>query len=578
METKKAIGIWIRVSTEDQARGESPEHHEKRARLYAEAKGWEVKVVYHLEALSGKSVMNYPQTKQMLADIREKKITGLVFSKLARLARNTKELLEFADMFREENADLISLQEAIDTSTPAGRLFYTMIAAMAQWEREEISDRVAASIPIRAKLGKQIGGQPSLGYRWEGKELVIDEKEGSIRKLMYELFLIHKRKKTVANLLNQQGHRTRNGSKFSDTTVSRLLRDPMAKGERRANYTKSLGAGKRWTFKPSSEWVITPCPPIVSEETWNECNRILNEQENKRNQLGPRPKHLLAGYVHCSCGKKMYVYHQTSSPTYTCKGCKNRITAVDLDEIYHEQLKTFLLTENNLSDYIQNIDASLHQKKQLIEIVEKEGEAIRKKMNNLIDMRSNGEMNKEMFAEHYRPLEERLLQIMNQHPELQAEVDFLKIQHLSSNVVLHDAKDLYIQWNSLSFEERRTIVEVITEKIIVDKEDIYIKLTYLPTKVSKPSSTNTSSTALPTSFSSKSNTSTTTTPHRPPNAGKRQHNYGGSATIKISPLSSCSLHFLALLPPRTTSTAKTLAGCTGKKKTCKESSTTARKM
>jgi Resolvase, N terminal domain len=56
----KAVGIWIRVSTEDQARGESPEHHEKRARHYAEAKGWKVREVYNLSGVSGKSVKPCP--------------------------------------------------------------------------------------------------------------------------------------------------------------------------------------------------------------------------------------------------------------------------------------------------------------------------------------------------------------------------------------------------------------------------------------------------------------------------------------------------------------------------------------
>jgi len=62
----KPVGIWIRVSTEDQARGDSPEHHERRAQAYAESKDWQVKEVYHLEAISGKSVMDRPQTQRML--------------------------------------------------------------------------------------------------------------------------------------------------------------------------------------------------------------------------------------------------------------------------------------------------------------------------------------------------------------------------------------------------------------------------------------------------------------------------------------------------------------------------------
>ena len=98
MQKKKSVGIWIRVSTEEQAEGESPEHHEKRASYYAESKDWKVAEVYHLEAVSGKSVMDLPETKRMLDDIRSGHISGLIFSKLARLARNTKELLEFSEI------------------------------------------------------------------------------------------------------------------------------------------------------------------------------------------------------------------------------------------------------------------------------------------------------------------------------------------------------------------------------------------------------------------------------------------------------------------------------------------------
>ena len=77
-------------------------YNEQRAKMYAEVKGWNVITVYRLDALSGKSIMDYNETKRMLKDIKDGTISGIIFSKLARLARNTKELLEISKFLNEK--------------------------------------------------------------------------------------------------------------------------------------------------------------------------------------------------------------------------------------------------------------------------------------------------------------------------------------------------------------------------------------------------------------------------------------------------------------------------------------------
>ncbi len=479
MEQKKRVGIWVRVSTEFQVKDDSPEHHERRARLYAEAKGWEVVEVYRLEAVSGKTVMELTETKKMLRDIKTGRITAIVFSKLARLARNTKELLEFSELFRQSNADMISLAENIDTSSPSGRLFFTIIAAMAEWERAEIAERVAASVPIRAKMGKPLGGAAPYGYRWQDKQLVIDEHEVPIRKLMYELFTEYRKKGTVAKKLNAMGHRTRNGSEFTDTTIGRLLHDSTAKGVRVANYTKSLGEGKNWVIKPESEWVYITCPAIVSEELWDECNKILEQQEEKNKRATKPAVHLFSGLLLCGCGGKMYVY--SDGIKYKCSKCrKTKIEISDMEEIYYENLKSFLLTDEHIEKFLSKADEAIAQKELQLQTLSQDKKRLVTDMDKTMQLYMSGQIPKEGFAKYYNPLDTQLKQIDNTIPDIEAEIDFLKMEYLNGDTVISEAKNLYDRWGSLQPDAKRQIVEQITEAITIQGDEIRFKFSYNP--------------------------------------------------------------------------------------------------
>lgn len=477
---EKRVGIWIRVSTEDQVRGESPEHHERRARAYAESREWKVVEVYRLEAVSGKKVMDHPEAKRMLEHLETGHIEGLIFSKLARLARNTRELLEFSDIFQAHGVDMISLQESVDTSTPVGRLFYTLIAALAQWEREEISERVAASVPVRAKMGKSLGGKAPFGYQWVDCKLIPHPTYAPIRRRIHELFLEHQRKKTVARILNESGCRTQSGKLWSVPAIEHILTDPTAKGLRRANYVRhDYSNGKNVRLrKPESEWVYTPVEPIVDEEVWDRCNAILEETRRSWKPQSRKTVHLFSGLAHCACGKKMYV--PSNSPKYTCAKCRTKIPTEDLEAVFIEQLRNFVLSPEDIADHLREADRTLQEKTAFLASLEREEKSVRGEMERLYRLYIDGEIPSKGWGEKHRPLETRLGQLEEEIPRLEAEIDFLKISYLSSDQVFNEARSLHEQWPNLAFEDRRRIVEAITEKIEITQEEITIHLYFLP--------------------------------------------------------------------------------------------------
>jgi len=474
----KSVGIWIRVSTEDQARGESPVHHEERARGYAKSRGWQVKEVYDLAGQSGKSVKDNPEAKRMMKDIERGHITGLVFSKLARLSRNRRELEDFSDFFNKHKADLISLSEAIDTSTAGGRMFFHLLGVFAQWEREEITERVNASVLVRAKLGKSINGSSPYGYEWKDHKLIVKPAEAAIRRKAYDLFLAHRRKGKVANLLNAAGYRTRGDALWRDSQVFRILTDSSAKGVYYFNRMRQLDDSWQTEPKPESEWGKVECEPIVSEEVWNQANRIIEEHIKSWKRPGPSPVHLFGGLATCTCGTKMYV--RAGSPKYVCRKCCNKIPIVDLEAIIAEELKMFFGERKRVERLMDETSHNLAEKTALLETHQHAIQKVREEMRQTHQLYLKQQISGDGFRDLYAPAEERLKQLNSELPKLEAEVDYLKVNKLSADDIVRESAVLHERWPSMPLDDKRRIVEALIEKIVIGEGEIDITYSCAP--------------------------------------------------------------------------------------------------
>jgi site-specific DNA recombinase len=174
------------------------------------------------------------------------------------------------------------------------------------------------------------------------------------------------------------------------------------------------------------------------------------------------------------------MYVPSNSPKYICYKCRNKIGTTDLEEIFHQQLKTFFFSPTEITNYLSQADQVIKEKENLLKTNGEEKRKTEQDMDKIYRAYTNNEISMDSFGKHYRPLEERLKQIDNQLPEIQGEIDFLKIQYLSSDQIFNEAKDLYSRWPQLTSEEKRKIIENITENIKIGKEDVTINLTYLP--------------------------------------------------------------------------------------------------
>ena len=158
MTNPRKAAIYLRVSTD----GQTTENQERELRVAAERAGWEISAVYRDEGISGaKGRDKRPGLDGMLKDATRRKFDVVMAWSVDRLGRSLQDLVAMLTDLHASGIDLFLHQQAIDTTTPAGRAMFQMMGVFAEFERAMIRDRVKAGM-ARARAGGAKFGRPPI--------------------------------------------------------------------------------------------------------------------------------------------------------------------------------------------------------------------------------------------------------------------------------------------------------------------------------------------------------------------------------------------------------------------------------
>lgn len=221
----KACG-YIRVSTEEQSQnGVSMDMQTAKIRQYCELNDMTLTEIIEDAGISGKSIKARPGIQRVLGIVKAHQVDAVVVYKLDRLARNTIETIEMANLMDKAGCALHSISEKLDTHSALGRFFFTLTASLAEMERGIISERTAAGMAQKQAKGESTG-QVAFGYRLasDGIHIEPEPSEQAVIGRIVELKGQGHSFRKIAQKLNDEGYRTKESGQWNHVQVARVYR------------------------------------------------------------------------------------------------------------------------------------------------------------------------------------------------------------------------------------------------------------------------------------------------------------------------------------------------------------------
>lgn len=281
---KPRIGIYLRISLDDEGEGLGVKRQEKDGRALVERRGWAVGDTYvdNNKSAFKKNVVR-PQFERLLRDLSSGALDGMVTYDFDRIARQPRDLERLIDIYEDSRRPFSSVTNDIDLSTPDGIFMARMLVNVANKSSKDSSRRITRKNQERWENGLPHGSRRPYGYSQD--MMTIHPVEGPILQEVGRRFVKGWSYGELAYWLNENDYRTTLGKPFYSITVSNMLRKERYGGLRSRN-----GGAKRGIWEP-----------MFDEETWAMIQFLIAERRRKAVCIPNSSKYLLTGVL--TCGK-----------------------------------------------------------------------------------------------------------------------------------------------------------------------------------------------------------------------------------------------------------------------------------
>ncbi len=497
-QDKKKYVIYTRCSTDDQAQGDftTLDAQAYHCKNMLDAFGHELadigkKGVVTDDGYSGKD-LNRPGIQMILSDINKKRsFDGIIFFRLDRLTRNTRDLYWLIDLFRAKEIHFVSVRENLDSSTAIGRVVIGILGILSAFERELTGERVKASCIARVRLGKWVGGNVPFGYKLmpdgnplpngrQPHKIIIDPEVGNKLHFIWEMAANNKSLYDIAQELIRRGIKTPSQKVWRKQSIAWIIKNPFHKGY--IKYGDEIHKGNH--------------PAIVDEELWEKANRILTAKLPGHRFIKRTPEYiyLLSGLLKCGeCGSH-YVCESGNGHTaekffyYVCGrskqrlGCDaSRLSAKGFDEALIDYFKRASNDQEiilkAIGDAILDSQIKLEGLEKMMRPIQDKLVAIQQEANRLLELAMNNRVSQgKTYKDRMAKLDEEIVGLEDELEKLQAKKNIAQMS-ANSGEFLHSNLKFAMQYiEQAPPEAQKGLIQALIKEIIVHQDYIEIKM------------------------------------------------------------------------------------------------------